>query len=171
MSFKKILLFLIVFCAFQSIAVAEAKEPFKLSFVVKRNGQYIAPFDKKITIYQQPTPFLIRLTNVSDSTQEIHKLANAQAIQGLQFEIKEPGRSKKILKMKKEHLRSRTIISKHIKPGDSRTVRIVIDPDTWENIVIFKPGVEYTVRAVYLNDTKKIYSDYYTVVLEEWFRH
>ena len=162
---KRLFLSLIIVSTFQ--LSAHAKEPFKLSLVVKRGDQYVAPFDKRVTIYQQPTPFSVRLTNVSDRSQEIYKLANGPAIQGLQFEIKEPGRSKKILKMKDDHLTSDMMIARYIKPGDSRVARIVIDPDLWENIVIFKPGVEYTVRAVYLNDNKKIYSDYYTVVLEE----
>ena len=165
MSIKKILLFFMVL--FTVGSVAEAKEPFKLSLVVNRNGQYVAPFDKKITIYQQPTPFSIRLTNISDSSQKIHKIANVSAIQGLQFEIKAPGSSKKTLKMKKDHLTSRMPVMKYIKPGESKVVDILIDPDMWENVVIFKPGIEYTIRAVYLDNTKKIYSDYYTVVLEK----
>jgi hypothetical protein len=165
MSIKKILLFVIILCTVQS--VAHAKDPFKLSLVVNRGGRYVAPFDKKIAIYSQPTPFSVRLINVSDSAQMIYKLANASAIQGLQFEIKEPGRSKEIVKMKKEHLRSSTVIGRHIKPGERRVARIVIDPDTWDNIVILKPNVEYTVRAVYRSGSTKIYSDYYTVVLEE----
>ena len=153
-----------ILCTVQS--VAHAKEPFKLSFVVSKGGQYVAPFDKKFTIYSQPTPFAIRLTNVSDSWQEIHKLANAPGIQGLQFEIKAPGSSKKIMRLKKENLKSGMVISRHIKPGESKVVRIVIDPEKWENIVILKPGVEYKVRAVYRSGSTKIYSDYYTVVLE-----
>ena len=165
MSIKRILLFIIILCTVQSIAYA--KDPFKLSFVVRVGGQYVAPFDKKITIRRQPTPFSIRLTNVSDSWQKIERLVNVPAIEGLQFEIKEPGKSKKILKMKKKGRTSSMVVGKHIKPGDSKVVNIVIDPERWENVVIFKPGVEYTVRAVYKIGSSKIYSDYYTVVLEK----
>lgn len=165
MSIKRILMILIILCAFH--LPADAGGPFELSIVVMRGGQYVEPFGKKITIYQQPTPFSVRLTNVSSSSQEIHKVANASVLQGVQFEIKAPGSSKKILRMKREHLSSRMVISRYIKPGDSRVANIVIDPETWENVFILEPGVKYKVRAVYLDDNKKIYSDYYTVVLEE----
>jgi hypothetical protein len=164
MCIKRMVLCLIVLCSF--CVPAHAGDPFKLSFVVRKGGQWIAPFDNKFTIHSQPTPFAVRLTNVSDSWKEIHKLANAEAIQGLQFEIQAPRSSKKTVKMKKGNLRSNTVISKHIKPGKSRVVRIVMDPEKWENIVIFEPGVEYKVRAVYKSGSTRIYSDYYKVMLE-----
>ena len=50
--------------------------------------------------------------------------------------------------MKKDHLTSRMPVMKYIKPGESKVVDILIDPDMWENVVIFKPGIEYTIRAV-----------------------
>ena len=155
---------IILFLSGVLFSQAFAEGPFRISLVMSRGGDYIKPFDNKIVIVRQPTPFHVELKNISSTTQQIYKKAMGSAISGLQFEITDESGHTVIMKKKSEHLSSETTVGQYLSPGESRVAYVIIDPDEWENIVIMEPGKEYKVRAIYDNNRKTLYSDYYTVI-------
>ena len=142
---------------------ALSRDPLKIAIVTKRGGLTAKPYQNKLVVKKWPVLFLIELENISNSSQEIHKVANADRLYGVQFEITEENGRKTIMKQKRRDIGSHAVISKYLGPGKSLVTKMLIDPDKWDNVVEFKPGKDYKLRVIYESSMTKIYSDYYTL--------
>jgi hypothetical protein len=141
---------------------------FQLSMGREQGGECIKPFDGTVTIRRQPIPFCVVLTNVSSSPRSVYWQSEAGGIASLSFELTPEQGETVVVKRKKTPTRSGQVISDYLAPGATVQKSILTDIDTWENLPIIEPGKvkKIKVRALYNNNGSKIYSDYYTLILD-----
>jgi len=158
--------FILVFLSDHAVLAAG---DFDVSIAVYKNGRYVKPFDRKIRITEQPMPFHVVITNVSNYSVKISKKTMAGTDNAVTLEMTNDKGYKKIIKKKKEYLSSDIVTFKHLSPGESKVIEMLIDPDKWEGVPILKEGkVErFIVRAIYDNDHRKIFSEKYEVIFGE----
>ncbi len=140
----------------------------ELSLAVEQNGSLVKPFNKSITVQQQPIPFAVILTNHSGSSVPVYWEAGTGGMSSLSFELTNELGGIIVVKQKPVPLQSSTQLKRYLAAGESVDKVILIDIDQWENVPVIEPGKvqKFKVRAVYENDGKKIYSDPYTLVLD-----
>ncbi len=73
-----------------------------------------------------------------------------------------------VVKHKKMPVNSEQVVSQYLAAGATVKKTILGYPNTWENIpVLEKDKVKkFKIRAVFENDDSKIYSNYYTLILD-----
>ena len=153
----------LIFCAmffFPSLCLAES-----LELLIKVPS---GSFSKAVTVRSQPNPFTVTLKNNSSSSQSVYWEADAGGIVNLAFEFSEEGGGSFVVKHRKVQTMSTAVVNSYLASGASIDKTIIADPDTWENVPVIEPGKvkEYRVRAVYDNNGRSIYSDYYTVIFD-----
>jgi len=144
-------------------------EPLHISLAVYKNGLYVKPFDGKIIITERPLPFNVYIENVSNASVRIYKKAMAEPESAILIEITNEKGQRTIIKRKKKRLSSDTVGFFYLSPGESKVIEMLIDPDKWEGLPILEEGkaTQFTVRVIFDNDNRKVYSDYYDVLFEE----
>ena len=158
--------FILIFLSDHAVLAAG---DFDVSIAVYKNGRYVEPFDRKIRIIEQPMPFHVVITNVSSHSVRISKKTMAGKDNAVTLEMTNDKGYKKIIKKKKEYLSSDIVIFKHMSPGESKVIKMLIDPNKWEGVPILEEGKaeRFIVRAIYDNDNRKIFSEKYEVMFGE----
>jgi hypothetical protein len=126
----------------------------------KMSGKIIAPIGDTIEVWFQPMPFYVVLKNTSKSTVE------APVDNVFSFEVIEEDGKKFTIQKKEKYKSKRSSVYMHMSAGDTRTIKVVMDPAEWENVKARKPGERkvFRARVVYALNTKKIYSKYYKII-------
>lgn len=140
----------------------------ELSLGVDKGGQCVKSPDRTVTVRHQPMSFCVILSNRSSSSQSVYWQMEAGGIASLSFELTNEQGKTVIVKIKKMPVQSTQVINNYLAAGASVNKTILTDIDTWENLPIIEPGKVKTfkTRAVFNNDGSKIYSGYYTLVLD-----
>jgi len=164
---KKVLLLLIVFCAFQSIAIA--KEPIEISIAVKKRGDIIRPISGVLYVGRIFSTIVVIVENVSDSSQKLYSDDRVGRLGTIAFEVKDRSKRRNIIKRKVTISKSSMKSFQHMKPGAVEKFEVVLDKRKWENAFkLYDRGSRaFKARAIFYNGTKKIYSPYYDVIVEE----
>jgi len=139
----------------------------RVSIAVNKGGQYVKPFDRKITIRRQPMPFYVEIKNTSRSSQKLWDAPMGDPDNVVSIEIIDERRRRTIITKRRDQLPQSRSSFRYLSPGESLIISMLIDPDDWENVPILESGqVKYfKARAIFQNGFKKIYSDYYEVTL------
>jgi len=167
---KKILLFLIVFFAFQSTAIAGG--PIEISVAIKKRGDIIRPISGVLKVGRIFPTIIVIVENVSDSSQKLYKDDRISELGSISFEITDENKKRNVIKRKISISKSSMISFQHMHPGDSKEFEVVLDERKWENAFkLYKKGSrKFKARAVFYNGSKKLYSPYYDVIAEEMER-
>ncbi len=168
MSVKKILVILIVLCAYQSVALA--KEPIEVSIAIKKRGDIIRPISGVLYVGRIFPTIVVIVENVSDSSQKLYSDDRVGRLGTIAFEVKDRSKRRNIIKRKVTISKSSMASFKHMKPGDSEMFEVVLDKRKWENAfkLYDKGSRAFKARAIFYNGTKKIYSPYYDVIVEDY---
>jgi hypothetical protein len=112
-------------------------------------------------------PFYVNIKNTSDKSQALYTRGEHD-LSSIMFEVEDEKRNKNILKKIIPVTRSNMDIYQYISPGDIRKFKIEIDEDEWNNAFkLYKKGArKLRARAVFLNGSKKIYSEYYEIIIK-----
>jgi len=164
---KKILLSLIVFCAFQSIAIAG--EPIEVSIAVKKRGDIIRPISGTLIVGRAFPTIVVIVENVSNSSQKLYTDYRVGKLGTISFEVKDRSKRRNVIKRKVSISKSSMVSFQHMQPGDSEMFEVVLDKRKWENAFkLYDRGSRaFKARAIFYNGTKKLYSPYYDVIVEE----
>ncbi len=165
---KKILLVLIIFCAFQSIAIA--KEPIEISIAVKKRGDIIRPIRGVLYVGRIFPTIVVIVENVSNSSQKLYSDDRIGRLGTIAFEVKDRSKRRNVIKRKVSISKSSMKSFKHMKPGASEMFEVVLDERKWENAfkLYDKGSRAFKARAIFYNGTKKLYSPYYDVIVKQW---
>ena len=142
-----------------------AKELFEVTVAIQKGGRYIEPFDRRIYVTEQPTPFHIVLTNVTSSSQQLYDENRTGGYSSISIEmIDEQGR-RQVIKRKKERKSSSTTSFKYIGSGKREVITMLVHPNEWENVYVMEEGTprRFKVRVLYQNKATRLYSPYYEV--------
>ena len=165
---KKILLVLIIFCAFQSIAIA--KEPIEVSIAIKKRGDIIRPIGNTLIVGRIFPTIVVIVENVSNSSQKLYSDDRVGRLGTIAFEVKDRSKRRNVIKRKVTISKSSMKSFKLMKPGDSEMFEVVLDKRKWENAfkLYDKGSRAFKARAIFYNGTKKIYSPYYDVIVQDY---
>ncbi len=165
---KKILLFLIVCCAFQSVALA--KEPIEVSIAIKKRGDIIRPIGNTLIVGRIFPTIVVIVENVSNSSQKLYSDDRVGRLGTIAFEVKDRSKRRNVIKRKVTISKSSMKSFKLMKPGDSEMFEVVLDKRKWENAfkLYDKGSRAFKARAVFYNGTKKLYSPYYDVIVQDY---
>jgi len=168
MLLKKILLFLIFVCTFQSIAIA--KEPIEVSIAIKKRGDIIRPISGVLYVGRIFPTIVVIVENVSNSSQKLYSDDRVGRLGTIAFEVKDRSKRRNIIKRKVTISKSSMKSFKLMKPGDSEMFEVVLDKRKWENAfkLYDKGSRAFKARAVFYNGTKKLYSPYYDVIVQDY---
>jgi len=147
-------------------ALALSMDSLQVSIAVNINGRYVKPFDHKITIRQQPMPFYVEIKNTSRSSQRLWEPPKkGDTENAVSIEIVDEQRRKTIITKRRNQLPISMSSFKYLQPGESKIIKMLIDPDEWKNVTILEKGkvIHFKARAIFQNGSKKIYSKYYEV--------
>jgi hypothetical protein len=169
---KKILLCLVVFMALWG-AKAYAGDPFEITIQVYSNegNVYYSPpantIKVKGTAYVKPLKVIIK--NISSSTERLDIDTADEGLGQILFEITDEKENRNVVTKKADLEKSQSKAYRLIGSGNTKEFEIRLNPNDWENAFKFvKEGSSrLRARAVYKNGSNAIYSDYYTIILEE----
>jgi len=165
---KKILLFLIVCCAFQSVALA--KEPIEVSIAIKKRGDIIRPIGNTLIVGRIFPTIVVIVENVSNSSQKLYSDDRVGRLGTIAFEVKDRSKRRNVIKRKVTISKSSMKSFKLMKPGDSEMFEVVLDKRKWENAfkLYDKGSRAFKARAIFYNGTRKLYSPYYDVIVKDY---
>jgi len=130
-------------------------------------GEYVEPFDRKIRVTHQPTPFYVILENVSGSAQQLYTQLEDEYL-SISIEMTdEKGRRKRITRKEKPAAASGSIFI-YLAPGEKKIFPMLIQKAEWDDVQVVKAGEkkQFRVRGVYQNNGDTIYSPYYDVTID-----
>ncbi len=164
---KKILLLLIVFCAFQSVAFAG--EPIEISIAIKIEGSFRKPLGGVIRVGRVFPTIAVIVENISSSSQKLYKDDHVGELGSISFEIVDENKKRNVIERKIPISKSSMVSFRHMSPGESKMFEIVLDEGKWENAYkLYNQGARRCrARAIFYNGSKKLYSPYYEVIVEE----
>jgi hypothetical protein len=165
-----------VFLFFICIGICAAGD-FEISLGVQKvefepyggvEGYYDEPVSRTITVTSLPLTFDVIIKNKSGSSQSIYEQADAGAGSSILFEL--TGEDGVSFEMKQKTVETGAFdveVNQYLNPGEIKTIPLTVDPQGWENVPLVEPGKikKYRMRVVYQNGGKKIYSDYYDIIL------
>jgi len=167
MSIRKILLFLIIFCAFQSAVFAA--NPIKVSIAVKGLNAPMWPFGHVLKIGKTFPTFVVSVENVSKRFLSLYGDDHRGGMGYISFEITDEKKKKNLLKRKVSISGSNLVAFQNMLPGAKIDFEITIGERWWENV--FKGNKKGSrnlkARAVFFSGRDTIYSRYYNVNVEE----
>ena len=116
--------------------------------------------------------FRIILKNVSSDTQSLLKATASSAEKGMGqifFESTDESGNRNVVTKKIDASQSKMQGYSYIGPGKSVDFDVSLTPKDWEGLglLVSKGARKLRTRAAYKNGTSTIYSDYYTVIIEE----
>ena len=143
--------------------------PFKLKV---STGNYFGPQGEPVDrIFRVrtgfPRTFYVTVTNISSSSEEFYGQVASSGYSSIIFEISDETGNSNEIRRKKDPNASGAVAFTYMNPGESKVFEINLNEDEWENAFkLYKKGARrLKVRAIYENDFKRIYSDYYEVII------
>ncbi len=144
-------------------------EPLKLTVTAGYYyGQQKEPIDRVFRVRVSfPRTFYVTVKNVSSSAQEVYGEVASSGYSAISFEIRDEAGNTNVVRRKKDSNASTAVASAYLNPGEEKVFEIDLSDDEWENAFkLYRKGSRKAkVRAIYQNDFKTIYSEYYEVVV------
>jgi hypothetical protein len=165
-----------------SQAPAYADNAFEVKILVFKEvgyyeGLYYAPANNIIKVRNDGPirPLKVALKNISSKTQRLNisrRLTADETSQGLDaisFEMTDERGNKNIITKKVDTIQSSSSGYNYINPGETKEFEIIMSEREWNNAFkLAKQGAtKVRARASYKNGSDVIYSDYYTILLEQ----
>jgi hypothetical protein len=121
----------------------------------------------KGTAYVKPLKVIIK--NISSSTQRLDIDTADEGLGQILFEITDEKENRNIVTKKVDLGKSQSRAYRLIGAGNTKEFEIRLNQGEWENAfkLVQEGASRLRARAVYKNGSTSIYSDYYTIVLEE----
>jgi hypothetical protein len=149
------------------VNVARAEGGLEVSIALYRSGKYVAPIDSKIVVGQRPLPFYVLVRNSSKSAVKLYETKGTLSESNLEFELVNAKGAKTLVTRKHEEAKGRRAGFRMMVPGAQQMASVLLHQGEW-NMDLTIPSdkdVEFTVRVIYINDGKKIYSLPYKVTI------
>jgi len=132
---------------------------------------YYAPRNNTIKIkgHGYAKPFKVVLKNVTSSTQPLNFDESSGGIDMITFEITDESGNTNVVTKKIDAEASRYQGYTYINPGQAKEFEILLTEREWDNAykLVKQGAAKLKARASYKNGSNIIYSDYYTIILEE----
>ena len=147
--------------------IARAGESLEVSIAQYRAGHYAAPIDNRIVVGQRPFPFYVVVKNTSDSAVKIYETKDTLSKENLEFEFVDAKGTKTVVTRKDDESKGKRSGFRRMQPKASLMTSVLLHQGEW-NMDLTIPrdkDVEFTVRVIYINDNKKIYSVPYKVTI------
>jgi len=157
-------------------APAYAEEPFEISIrFFSESGYfeniYYEPRNKIVKVRQTHgvKPVKVVVKNISSKTQRLVIDQTSKGLDLITFEITDERGRNNVVSKKVDAYASRSEGYNYLGPGETKEFEIVLNESEWNNALkLLKEGAtKVKARATYKNGSEVIYSDYYTLVLEE----
>jgi hypothetical protein len=165
-------MFWVGWCVFFLGAAGPARtfsDSFKLTVSIgDKDGRHIEPADRVFKVPSGiPTTFYVTATNTSSSMERLYEQAADPGYSSISFEISDEAGNTNVIRRKKDLSASGAVASIPIQPENKKVFEINLNEDEWENVFnLSKKGARrLRGRAVYENDFKKIYSEYYQLII------
>lgn len=155
---------------------AAAESPFRLSietFYERSDDRniYSAPYNNVIKVRGAgyARPFMVILKNVSDRTQQLMVDEATQGFGLITFEITDENGNNNVVTKKISATLSRSEGYRNLGPGKKKEFEVFLNEREWNNAfkLLRSGAVKLLARAAYKNRSETIYSDYYTLVLDQ----
>jgi hypothetical protein len=149
-------------------SMARAGESLEVSIALYRSGRYVAPIDNKLVVGQRPLPFYVLVRNASKSAVKIYETKGTLSESNLEFELVDAKGAKTLVTRKDEESKGRRAGFRMMVPGARQMASVLLHQGEW-NMDLTIPSdkdVEFTVRVIYINDGKRIYSLPYKVTIK-----
>jgi len=144
-------------------------DSFKLTASIGyKDGRHITPADRIFRVRTDvPNTFYITITNTSSSMEQLYMRASDSGYSSISFEISDEAGNSIVVRRKEDRNASSSVASTPIYPGEKKVFEINFNEDEWDNVFnLYKKGARHLKgRAVYENDFKKIYSEYYELIM------
>ena len=147
---------------------AGAGDELRLSIAQYRRGMYVKPPNNSITVGRRPYPFYVTLENISSRNVEIYsQRRDVLEPEHLEFEFTGLGNRKYVVRHKEAPSSSAQRSFRRMAPDELMVASVLIHPDDWENVPVIEgdKDTEFTVRVIYVNKSKRIYSPAYKVTM------
>jgi hypothetical protein len=159
----------VLFLSAHGGARADTGDPFKLTLSEGYYyGQSGPPVDRVFRVRTGfPRTFYVTVINISSSTQEFYGDVASSGYSSIIFEITDGAGKTNVVRRKKDPRASSATAFSHLNPGESKYFEIKLNEEEWENAFkLYREGARRVkVRAIYDNNSSKIYSDYYEVII------
>lgn len=114
-------------------------------------------------------PFRVVVKNITSSTQRLDLDIAEMGLGQIIFEVTDEKDNKNVITKKADLSKSKGMSYTYLNPGQTKEFDIQLSRADWDNAhnLVEKGATKLRARAAYKNGSNVIYSDYYTIILEE----
>ena len=164
---KMMIAILAVMCA-SAVSVASAADGLEVSFALYRAGHYVAPIGNRIIVGDRPFPFYVLVKNASDRAAEIYEKKGELNERHLEFEFVDSKGVKTVVVHKEAPSDRERGGYRMMQPQESQVASVLLHPGSWTLSLTLPTDKdsEFTLRVVYVNKNKRVYSTPYKVTIK-----
>jgi len=147
-------------------------EPFQLKISADYPVYGAEPVDRVFKVRARfPLIFYVTAINVSSSGQFFYLQVASSGYSSISFEVTDEEGNLNIIRRKRDPNASSMIGSAYLLPGEKRVFDISMNENDWEGVFkLYREGARrMKVRAIYDNEPRKIYSEYYELIFIDIF--
>jgi hypothetical protein len=165
---KKFAMLLGVVGMLLGVSSAVAGEDLIVSFTQYRAGHYVPPIDNRIVVSDRPFPFYVVIKNTSDRATKVYEKKGELNIKHLEFEFTDAKGVKTLVKHKEPQSDRERGGYRMMPPAEGQVASVLLHAGLWDMSLSIPSDKdsEFTLRVIYVNKKKKVYSVPYKVTVK-----